>query len=50
MTTTTSRHKRFGWRFVGYLARRAIMMPCFADPRFRLGTSDSATTSQCLRF
>ena len=26
MTTTTSRHKRTGWRFVGYLARRAIMM------------------------
>ena len=26
MTTTTSRHKRTGWRFVGYLARRAIIM------------------------
>ena len=26
MTTTTSRYKRTGWRFVGYLARRAIMM------------------------
>jgi len=26
MTTTISRHKRTGWRFVGYLARRAIMM------------------------
>jgi hypothetical protein len=26
MTTTISRHKRTGWRFAGYLARRAIMM------------------------
>jgi hypothetical protein len=26
MTTITSRHKRNGWRSVGYLARRAIMM------------------------
>jgi hypothetical protein len=26
MTTTISRHKRTGWRFAGYLTRRAIMM------------------------
>jgi hypothetical protein len=26
MTTTVSRHKRTGWRFVGYLARRALLM------------------------
>jgi hypothetical protein len=26
MTITTHRHKRTGWRLVGYLARRAIMM------------------------
>ena len=26
MITTASRHKRTGWRFVGYLARRALLM------------------------
>jgi hypothetical protein len=26
MTMTINRHKRTGWRFVGYLARRAILM------------------------
>jgi len=26
MTITTQRPKRTGWRLVGYLARRAIMM------------------------
>jgi hypothetical protein len=60
MTTATSRHKRTGWGSVGYLARRAIMMEIrgyqsiyrflFRRPKVPAGTSDSATTNQCLRF